>query len=239
MVDSPKFCLSNARVCAEASAYAYAKPCGLQSALAHAAILDCQNARVIAFRGSMTAQDWLTDFECARTKTGGGEEIHHGFLDAIISLGQDLIARAAWSQPPLFVTGHSLGGALALLAAQLLERGGQPVAAVYTFGGPRVGNGAFAAGYDARLGDRTYRVVNEEDIVPRVPGWLMGYRHVGQEIFLPSIGGMKTNPSVWGKMVSDVVGTYLDWKRGRIAQLADHAIARYQARLQVAQMHSQ
>jgi acetyl esterase/lipase len=67
------------------------------------------------------------------------------------------------------VTGHSLGGALAALAAIELRRA-YPAALVrvYTFGAPRVGNRAFSALYDAHVPD-TWAVVNLEDPVPRVP----------------------------------------------------------------------
>lgn len=52
-------------------------------------------------------------------------------------------------RPPIMVTGHSLGGALAMLAAYELTLAGYPVELVVTFGTPRVGNSVFAASYDA------------------------------------------------------------------------------------------
>jgi hypothetical protein len=112
-----------------------------------------------------------------------------------------------------------------------MARAGLPVSAVYTFGGPRVGNAAWAANYDSLLGYRTFRIVNEEDIVPRVPGYLMGYRHVGSEVFFDSAGGMRLNPPLWVKVLSDIWGTYRDWKVGKIAQLADHNVSIYEDRL--------
>lgn len=240
--------LANARVCAEASDYAYTSggaTAPLQSELVKAVILDAGNARVIAFRGTASIRDWLTDLESWRTATaakggrtdiGEGEEVHHGFLDAIVSVTKALVDAVAWVKAPVFVTGHSLGGALALLAAQVLERAGLSPVSIYTFGGPRVGNWRWATDYDGAgarppLGERTFRVVNEEDIVPRLPGWLMGYRHVGTEVFFPSIGSMWVNAPLWFKCVSDAIGTYRDWQRGAIAQLADHGIERYRARL--------
>jgi hypothetical protein len=126
-----------------------------------------------------------------------------------------------------------------------------PVAGVYTFGGPRVGNAAFAKCYNGlkseirnpksetnpkgeigngetgTLGERTWRVVFEEDGVCRVPGWLMGYRHVGQEVFIPTLGGMRMNPRLWFKVLSDLAGWMRHWSQGSVAPVADHPVGRY------------
>src|SRR3954447_21195474 len=66
---------------------------------------------------------------------------------------------------PLFLTGHSMGGALAVLTACRLAKMGRPPAAVYTYGAPRVGDRAFCAGYSIP----TYRVVNRLGLVPEMP----------------------------------------------------------------------
>ena len=66
---------------------------------------------------------------------------------------------------PLYLTGHSMGGALAVLTACRLAKMGRPAVATYTFGAPRIGDPAFCAGYDLP----TYRVVNRLDLVPEVP----------------------------------------------------------------------
>ncbi|KAL6762402.1 Alpha/Beta hydrolase protein [Haematococcus lacustris] len=81
----------------------------------------------------------------------------------------------------LWVTGHSLGGAMATLTALGLKRQGYNVAGLYTFGSPRVGNAGFSRLFrDAGLWTRSYRFVNEDDAVPQVPLTVMGYAHVGQ-----------------------------------------------------------
>ena len=82
---------------------------------------------------------------------------------------------------PCYVTGHSLGGAIAHLAAvelalscpQLREK-----IQVYSFGAPRLGDRAFAKFYNALL-PRTYRIVNLADGIPMIPSKL-AYQHVGQ-----------------------------------------------------------
>ncbi|KAL6623420.1 hypothetical protein ACP70R_033299 [Stipagrostis hirtigluma subsp. patula] len=91
-------------------------------------------------------------------------------------------------------TGHSLGGALAVLTArdaadELSSAGGGaagcrvPVRAV-TFGGPRVGNRAFRDELLASRGVRVLRVSIKQDMVPRVPPALIGYVHAGDELEL-------------------------------------------------------
>jgi hypothetical protein len=74
-----------------------------------------------------------------------------------------------------------LGAALATLAADRLAAENVPVAGVYTFGSPRVGDGAFARTFTDRLGDRCFRFVNAADVVTRVPppGLILDYTHVG------------------------------------------------------------
>ena len=80
---------------------------------------------------------------------------------------------------PIYLTGHSLGGALAQIAAA--ELGDDQVAACYTFGSPRVGNMYF----DLWVKPPSYRVVNYADIVPQVP-LPIGYRHSGDARYLPA-----------------------------------------------------
>ena len=81
----------------------------------------------------------------------------------------------------LFLTGHSLGGALAVAAASLLDQKGCNVEGVYTFGMPRAGNPEFRNDYNRRLGERT-RFVHGDDLVPTVPPAHFGnieHSHVG------------------------------------------------------------
>ncbi len=181
---------------------------------------------VIAFRGTANIRNWLTDADCVRatlieSAEFGTCKVHAGFLAAYESIISPLTAHLRESAAlrrsmidgntatPIYVTGHSLGGALALLAALELARQGFNIAQVYTFGQPRVGNAAFKRLYEKSLGDRTYRLVYEEDIVPRVPllpAWLDPYRHAAGEIFLSSLGNIETNPSLTHLLASDIVG---------------------------------
>jgi len=83
----------------------------------------------------------------------------------------------------VYITGHGLGGAFAVLAAvdinELLNLGTD---VVYTFAQPRVGNDAFAAYYTSKL-PNTFRVINNADIVPHLPPTTAGYLHSSTEIW--------------------------------------------------------
>src|SRR5205807_1078657 len=75
----------------------------------------------------------------------------------------------------------SLGGALAVVAAKLLNADGHTrVSAVYTFGGPRCGGDRFAAAYGNDLAQRTYRFLHGDDIVPTVRPPEVQFHHVGR-----------------------------------------------------------
>lgn len=131
---------------------------------------------VIAFRGTeKKVSDWLTDANCVPRSEGNGK-VHTGFWKAFAE-NQDghtgetieakirrIIDAASQDGPlPLFITGHSLGGALALLATKLVAP--DVDGACYTFGAPRVANYE----YFSTVKTPVYRVVNSSDIVPRVP----------------------------------------------------------------------
>ena len=195
--------------------------------------VDC----VAAFRGTQDLRNWLTDLDCAFGELridGSNLRVHAGFKKALASVWEEFnveLDRVGRSER-FWLTGHSLGGALAMLCARC---GPAPVAGVYTFGQPRAGSGGFAAGYDALLRDRTFRIVHAADIVPRVPWWPGGYRHAGHEIFFPSPfppregqgEGFRFDPPWWRKLPLDARALLREARHGKIALLDDHHVAAY------------
>ncbi|MGF1581969.1 MAG: hypothetical protein ACFCD0_21800 [Gemmataceae bacterium] len=143
-----------------------------------------EDAAILAFRDVPNIDHWLTDEMCEQKPSYGGM-IHKGFaeaLDSVWSLHGDEI-QGALEGKTVFVTGHGLGGALAVLAASKLNTNGVAVQQVYTFGCPRVGNMDFYHNYEIQ----TYRVVNYNDIYTHVPAEIVSvrgfhlytYAHVG------------------------------------------------------------
>jgi len=110
---------------------------------------------------------------------------HRGFLEKYLSIREDLHAVVKRSnRPEIVLNGHSAGGALAALAYFDLKRSypSRRVRAI-TFGMPRVFNRR-GADIINRERDRVIRVVNGDDIVPRLPFRFFGYRHVGRAVEL-------------------------------------------------------
>jgi triacylglycerol lipase len=149
-------------------------------------------ATIVAFSGTdpLKIEDWITDFTIdPPTAT----ELHRGFHDAVETVWPK-IRTAIENRPPseqaLLFTGHSLGGALTIIAAERAMRElGARATAVYTFGSPRTGSEAFFNDYTPQLGDITFRLVHGTDVVPTVPPALNnGFRHVGRMIQCPTDG---------------------------------------------------
>jgi hypothetical protein len=134
---------------------------------------------VLAFRGTANLQDWRINLDAIRVPLPGvpGVTVHRGFLDAFECCRAEIGAAVDANVPStlgLYITGHSLGGALAQIASAVLER--DNLAACYTFGSPRVGT----VGFDLQVKCPHYRVVNNWDLVPGVPWPLFrGYSHTG------------------------------------------------------------
>ena len=152
-------------------------------------------ATIVGFSGTdpPNLANWITNFDAGMTEFDGAR-IHAGFLRATLAarpLLEAALDRLHVSGRPLYVVGHSLGAAVAVVAAHLIARDPQrPVSGVYAFGMPRTGDQAFAAACGALLGDRIYRLVHGNDIVPGVPFDLakFNYRHVGRYLRCPSSG---------------------------------------------------
>lgn len=144
---------------------------------------------LVVFRGTAGGQDILTDLIFRKVPFIAGAdnapavgEVHRGFAAALDSVWAQVLAavQAMGPHKPLFVSGHSLGAALAQLAAMRLAEHGLDVAGVYVYGSPRVGNASFRDAYDAALGARTFLHINHEDVVARVPPRWIGFDHVAQ-----------------------------------------------------------
>lgn len=155
-------------------------------------IIESEHSIVISFRGSKSNPDWIADASILQTYfpyTRIKLNIHSGFAAIYNSCRQQImnILAVLSSSKQLFVTGHSLGGALAVLcvldaAANTAYK--DPV--MYSFGSPRVGNPKFAEVYNEAV-SRSVRIVNTNDIVPLLPpavvhpplsNDLLYYRHV-------------------------------------------------------------
>lgn len=164
-------------------------------------------AFICALRGTDSTAEWISDARalldpCPFLPTAS---THRGFtriyqsmrVDAL-SLGDEL-ARIGRDKAPVIVTGHSLGAALATLAAA--DVGGVDLV---TWAGPRVGDDRFAEMAASRLASNT-RIVNTPDLVPNVPLRLFPafpYMHVGVPMLLNSTGRVRDIPQAWHSLAT-------------------------------------
>ena len=124
---------------------------------------------VIVFRGTDNKVDWLVNLASTTSPTPNGH-IHRGFsgayrplLPQVESVLEENSTERVW------ITGHSLGGALALVSAHDLLDKPVEIAGVVTFGQPAVAKHDLAGHLDQELIGKYARFVNHKDIVPRVP----------------------------------------------------------------------
>jgi hypothetical protein len=142
---------------------------------------------VLAFRGSEEFKDWLTNINSVPVPWEGAGLVHNGFRGGLNAVWERIEGLLTTMTVPLFYTGHSLGAALATVAAAR-----KPPRATYTFGGPRVGDAHFASTFEMK---QLYRVVNNRDVVPTLPPPPI-FRHAGEQHYVSSAGSMLVNPSL-------------------------------------------
>ena len=139
---------------------------GTQAMLVSFAINDDEYI-ALAFRGTEATnlKDIIVAIKANLTKCETGGRIHSGFKNAFDNVKADIQKKIdEYSGKPLFITGHSLGGALATVAVKKLTHQGG-IAACYTFGSPRVGNDEWTSNIKTPV----YRLVNAADCVTKLP----------------------------------------------------------------------
>jgi predicted lipase len=170
-------------------------------------VLTSAKNNIIVFRGTQTKVEWLNNFTAVQkefTDPLSGKyfgKIHEGFIKNYLRIVQPLpreIAQTLDPKVPCYITGHSLGASLAVLAAldialnlpQLRQQ-----IQLYTYASPRVGDPTFAQLHTQQV-PNSYRVVNLADSIPLMPPTqaIGTYLHVGQEwSFLSQKGDFMPN----------------------------------------------
>lgn len=117
-----------------------------------------------------------------------GCKVHSGFLNCWTNLGSDMLTEvrrllALTPSAAVYTTGHSLGGAVAMIAAYVLEYDEKiPISGVYSYGSPRVGNKEFATYYNQGQ-HLSWRVTHNNDPVPHLPPEAFGFTHIANEVY--------------------------------------------------------
>lgn len=193
-------------------------------------IAHSEHLRLLVFRGSDDLKAWQTNVKGRPVSWLGLGSVHEGFADALEIAWPTLCSQVAGPDAlPLLIAGHSLGGALATLAAALL-----PEALLYSFGAPRVGNQAFVhAMRPAEV--RHHRYVNHRDPVPLLPPGLLGYQHSGRAYYIDKQGAVRAMLHLKRRKIfrdmrhvlNRVVGALNNPKEIPLRDLTDHAPINY------------
>lgn len=158
---------------------------------------------IIAFRGTDDIEDWKMNIDITRDD----DDIHTGFHEAWRSIEEDVLQKLSYLtrvQRRLFITGHSLGGALAILAGYYITDR-HPIHSLVVFECPRVGGSTFKDRYNTILYDKTICYVNNNDIVPRLPV-NFGYRNIGQLRYWDIFGRCHQEIPIWKKFLDRLTG---------------------------------
>ena len=151
---------------------------------------------LLSFRGTeQNLGDWLANLSVAARDTPYGR-LHSGFASAFQetkSTIDSILNSIHGTQKQLWITGHSLGGALAVIAGAAYLRD-YSIAGVYTYGQPKLTVSGTADLYHTKLDGRYIRFVNNHDVVPTLPP---GYKHFGELIWFDR-NGQTTSHSATG-----------------------------------------
>ena len=179
---------------------------------------------VLCFRGTEPDEfsDITADLNAIPDRAQIGGLVHNGFQEEVNKVWAEILPYITKYGPnrKLFITGHSLGGAMATIAASRLN---DQVTCLYTYGSPRVGS----RGFVKRVTCMHYRHVNNNDIVPKVPFAFLGYKHHGTLRYINFYGNIR-NMTYWQRFKDGWRGRIAAWKkREHFDGARDHGMANY------------
>lgn len=206
--------------------------------------VDHKHAVVCSFRGTEIAEfeDLETDIKVRKTGAPLSGKAHRGFvaagtaiwndsstdsgMESFVDAKRNLLASDDGTRPPLFITGHSLGGAMATIVAGLIAEDGGNIEGLYTFGSPRVGNADFCGAMNMKVLNH-YRIVNNNDFVTRVPFRKLDYDHCGEMIYLSESKGIHQGTSSAYRFLDRLYGHIRGALELEIDGVDDHKMSRY------------
>jgi triacylglycerol lipase len=202
---------------------------------------------ILTFRGTDSLRDWIGNFDIDLVGGPLGGKVHEGFSRALSLVWKDIqltfdalkpkaVATREQLQkgdmpevkaPSLWITGHSLGAALATLAVARLREKDQAVHGLYTFGSPRVGDRDFQEEFNADFRSKAFRFVNKNDAVTRIPMRSLFYSHVGQLFYIDDHDAIHTDPSFWFRFVDGIKVRLEDIADLDLSTMENHQIGHY------------
>lgn len=191
-----------------------------------------KNIHVLSFRGTEPTKinDLLADAKAWRSKSDSIGKVHSGFKHEVDKIWPEI---AKWIEPAvlkgeqIYVTGHSLGAAMATIATSRF-----PDSTIcYNYGSPRVGGPRFVKRFNSTY--ELHRFVNNNDAVCRVPPALVGimYKHVGNQHYINTYGNIR-NATAWQRLKDRFRGYRQAWKKREFFDsLYDHSMKKYVKRI--------
>jgi len=222
------------------AAWQYADFCFLDVETTQCLVAADSQSILVCFRGTEAdrAEDWITNLDFDLVDGPFGGRVHEGFYDALSCVWHLLDKEVGRLQNDgrrsLWVTGHSLGAALAALAVARWGEAGRPGSGLYTFGQPRTGDSTFARNFDFAFRPHAFRIVNDLDVVTRAPPRALGYEHHGTFIYFTESGTLSDDVRWWQRFLEGwhgAIETILDWGGEGIE---DHRIGAYRQRIESA-----
>ena len=209
-----------AKIAYKALGYTNHKFFEMDGAQAHA----CWNKDeyVLCFRGTEPSEfsDIKADLNALPDRGVAGGWVHNGFQTELEKIWDDVQKHSnRFKKKSFYICGHSLGGAMATLATSRLEG----VTCLYTYGSPRAGTRSFVKAFKTPH----LRHVNNNDIVPKVPFAVMGYKHHGTLRYINHYGNIRKMSS-WQRMKDGMRGRMAAWRNKQPFDGArDHGMNNY------------
>ena len=182
---------------------------------------------IIAFRGTEPKEfgDIKADLKAWKSRSQIGGKVHDGFFDEVNKVW-DEIASLNIDKKTIYVTGHSLGGAMATICASRLSH---RTPELYTYGSPRVGNRTWLKYYSMAI--THHRFVNNNDFVTKVPPALLGFKHHGKLQYINYFGNVRFM-SLWQRVKDQWRSRKRAWgKKQPFSGFVDHSIDLYGQKL--------
>ena len=186
---------------------------------------------VICFRGTEPKE--MSDIKAdlnAIQKQGlhNKGDVHGGFQGEINKLWDLIVEKIdELKDHKIYITGHSLGGAMATICAKRLQERKVEVQCLYTYGSPRVGDRRWVKS----LQIPHYRFQNNNDVVCKVPFWIMGYRHHGKNVYI-GYNGKIAKMNMWRRFIDSMRGRFKAWSKWQFFDgIYDHNITSYTKRV--------
>jgi predicted lipase len=186
----------------------------------------------IIFRGTefTNLNDWLTNLDCGFHSHIGWGQVHGGFHKDVLSVYKDIVGYLVQyiDLKKIHIGGHSQGAGDATICAILLA-GYPDFESLSQVGCPRVTGRAAAKKFGARHGSKIHRIVNNNDLVTRIPTRLMGYRHIENSnlYYFKETGECVNEISAWEAFKDRVYGRIMDIGEMGTDGIKDHSAAHY------------